>query len=231
MSLAPRGSLFCCGCYSKAMPTPAPGFTIRPYETRDLDALYDICLKTGDLGKDATQLYGDPKLLGQLYAAPYAALEPDLTFVLEDSEGVCGYILGAFDSKIFYERLETEWFSELRKQYPKPTGDEENWSRDEQLINQFYKYDATDNEALEHDYPSHLHIDLLPRAQGSGNGRALMETFLAALREKGSSGVHLGTSPQNVRSEKFYLKLGFQELKRLEPHTLVMGQKLVANDE
>ena len=208
------------------MPRPAPGFSIRPYETSDLDALYNVCLKTGDLGEDGTQLYEDPRLLGQLYAAPYAVFEPDLTFVLEDSQGVCGYILGAFDSKTFYERLETEWFPPLRKQYPKPTGDEEGWTRDEKFIHQFYKYDASDNDDLLGDYPSHLHVDLLPRAQGRGNGRALMETFLAALREKGSPGVHLGTSPQNVRSEKFYLKLGFLELKRQEPYQLVMGQRL-----
>lgn len=205
---------------------PAPGFSIRPYETRDLGALYDICLKTGDTGEDATQLYDDPKLLGYLYAAPYAVFEPDLTFVLEDDTGVCGYILGVLESETFDKWLETEWFSELRKQYPKPTGDEKVWSRDEKIINQFYDYDASDNDDLLDDYPSHLHIDLLPRAQGSGNGRALMETFLAALREKGSRGVHLGTSPKNVRAEKFYLKLSFKELKRQEPHTLVMGQRL-----
>ena len=208
------------------MPTPAPGFSIRPYQTKDLDALYDICLKTGDLGEDATKLYGDPKLLGHLYAAPYAVFEPDLTFVLEDSQGVCGYILGVLESKTFDKWLETEWFSELRKQYPKPTGNEKEWSRDDRIISEFYDYDDSDNDDLIGDYPSHLHIDLLPRAQGSGNGRALMETFLAALGEKGSSGVHLGTSPENVRSEKFYLKLGFRELKRQEPRTLVMGQRL-----
>ena len=208
------------------MPTPALGFSIRPYQPRDLDALYDICLKTGDLGEDGTQLYGDPKLLGQLYAAPYAVLEPELTFVLEDRGGVCGYILGALDSKTFYSRLEAEWFPPLREQYPKPTGNKESWTRDERLIQQFYEYNFSDNEMLERDYPSHLHIDLLPRAQGHGNGRALMETFLAALKAKGSPGVHLGTSPENVRAEKFYLKLGFHELKRQEPYTLVMGKHL-----
>ncbi len=208
------------------MATPAPGFAIRSYQPKDLGALYYICLKTGDLGEDATRLYGDPQLLGHLYAAPYAVFEPDLTFVLEDKHGVCGYILGTLGSKTFYKRLASEWFSELRKQYPKPTGDEKEWSRDDRIINEFYEYDATDSEDLEKDYPSHLHIDLLPRAQGSGNGRALMEAFLAALRERGSPGVHLGTSPQNVRSEKFYLKLGFKELKRQEPHTLIMGQSL-----
>ena len=206
------------------MPTPAPGFTLRPYRPEDLDALYDICLKTGDTGEDATGLYDDPKLLGHLYAAPYAVSESALTFVLEDGRGVCGYILGAFDSKTFYERLETEWFPPLREQYPKPTGHEENWTRDERITKQFYE-DPQKSTFFEA-YPSHLHIDLLPRAQGSGNGRALMETFLAALKDKGSLGVHLGTSPKNVRSEKFYLKMGFYELKRQEPYTLVMGKHL-----
>lgn len=210
------------------MPTPAPGFSIRPYEPKDLDALYDICLKTGDTGEDATHLYDDPKLLGHLYAAPYATLEPDLTFILEDSAGVCGYILGALDSKAFYQRLENAWFPGLRERYPEPTGNPEAWTRDERLVKQFYKGDS-DDDALLKDYPSHLHIDLLPRAQGSGNGRALMETFLEALKTKGSPAVHLGTSPQNVRAERFYKKMGFHELKRQEPHVLVMGKRLVAS--
>ncbi len=207
------------------MPTPAPSFTVRPYRPEDLNALYDICLKTGDTGEDATDLYRDPKLLGHLYAAPYATLEPDLTFVLADDEGVCGYILGAFDSRVFYERLGREWFPGLRERYPEPGGDPKTWIRDERLIKQFYK-DDSDDDALPKDYPSHLHIDLLPRAQGSGNGRTLMETFLEALQAKGSPAVHLGTSPQNLRAERFYKKMGFIELKREAPHTLVMGKRL-----
>ncbi len=206
------------------------GFSIRPYRPDDLDALYDICLKTGDSGEDATHLYDDPKLLGHLYAAPYATLEPDLTFVLEDSSSVCGYILGAFDSKVFDERLGREWFPALREQYPKPGGNPKNWTRGERVMNEFYEY-APDDDKLLTDYPSHLHIDLLPRAQGRGNGRALMETLLRTLRREGSPGVHLGTSPQNLRAERFYLKMGFVELKREAPHTLVMGQRLLATGD
>lgn len=211
------------------MNPPAPAFSVRSYRPDDLGALYDICLKTGDTGEDATHLYRDPNLLGHLYAAPYAVLEPDLTFVLEDGGGVCGYILGAFDSGAFYDRLEAEWFPPLREQYPEPSGNEESWRRDESIVKQFY--DELQKSPFFKAYPSHLHIDLLPRAQGSGNGRALMETFLGALKEKGSSGVHLGTSPRNTRAERFYLKMGFYELKRREPYDLVMGQKLVASGE
>lgn len=207
------------------MPTPAPGFILRPYRPSDLNALYRICLETGDTGEDATHLYSDPKLLGELYAAPYATYAPDLTFVLEDETGVCGYILGTLETEAFDGWLERTWFPPLRERYPIPTGNAKAWSRDEHVIRQFYEH-RTPDEALLGAYPSHLHIDLLSRAQGSGNGRALMETFLDALRAKGSPGVHLGTSPQNVRAERFYLKMGFTELRRVEPHSLVMGQKL-----
>src|SRR5690348_14958732 len=55
----------------------AEGATIRPVREDDLEALYEICLLTGDSGQDATPLHGDRKLLGHLYAAPYAVLEPD----------------------------------------------------------------------------------------------------------------------------------------------------------
>ena len=210
------------------MPIPAPGFRVRPFRPGDLAALYRICLETGDNGEDAAQLYSDPNLLGERYAAPYAVREPELTFVLEDDAGVCGYVLGAFDTKMFDGWLERRWFPPLRERYSRPTGDPKIWTRDERLINEFYE-DRLDNDDPLGEYPSHLHIDLLPHAQGRGNGRALMETFLAALTERGSPGVHLGTSPQNRRAERFYLKMGFQELKRLEPYHLTMGKRLVAN--
>ncbi|HTN97708.1 MAG TPA: GNAT family N-acetyltransferase, partial [Nordella sp.] len=44
----------------------------RHFEPGDIDALYAISLATGHLGKDAAQLYDDPRLMGHVYAAPYA---------------------------------------------------------------------------------------------------------------------------------------------------------------
>jgi hypothetical protein len=90
-------------------------FRIRLYEPRDFDAVYEVCLKTGDAGQDATEFHQDPKALGHLYVGPYVTLEPSLAFVLEDDLGVCGYVLGALDTKPFQERLVKEWLPPLQK--------------------------------------------------------------------------------------------------------------------
>ncbi|MDN3718454.1 FAD-dependent oxidoreductase [Roseibium salinum] len=61
---------------------------LRPASLLDLEALYAICLRTGDAGKDASGLYSDPRLMGHIYAAPYVALDGLICLVAEDAGGV-----------------------------------------------------------------------------------------------------------------------------------------------
>ena len=194
---------------------------IRPYQPTDLPSLYQICLLTGNSGEDATGLYDHPDLLGAFFAAPYAVLEPDLAFVLEDAEGLAGYIIGTRDSHVFADRLEREWLPTQRLKFSKPSlSDSPHTAWVKGLIHTGYTPYAA---ALE--YPAHLHVDLLPRAQGHGQGKILMHTFLERLREFKVPGVHLGVGIRNARAIAFYEKLGFQ---RLETHefALVYGLKL-----
>ena len=72
---------------------------IRLAEPDDLDDLYEICLRTGDAGGDASGVVADPRLLGHLFVAPYAVLEPELAFVAVDGEGVAGYVVGTADTR------------------------------------------------------------------------------------------------------------------------------------
>ncbi len=74
------------------------------------------------------------------------------------------------------------------------------------------------------DYPSHLHVDLLPDAQGGGNGRRLLGTLFDALRADGVRGVHLGVAEDNVSAIGFYEHLGFTRLDVAEG--LVLGLRL-----
>lgn len=195
-------------------------FILRPYRASDLDALYAICLATGDSGQDASELYAYPQLLGDLYAAPYAALEPELTFVLADEAGVCGYILGTADTCAFERWFAEVWAPSARARYPAP---ERAPERDAKLIARLGRPQSELPTAFDLDrYPAHLHIDLLPRAQRQGQGRRLMERFLTALRERGVPGVHLGLGARNERAYRFYRRMGFAELFR-DDKAITMG--------
>lgn len=186
---------------------------IRPYRPGDLDALYRICLLTGDNGQDATSHFHDHQLLGHFFAAPYGLFEPSLAFVAEDAEGVGGYILGALDTQAFEERLESRWWPRLRTRYPDPPTSlrPEQWTPDQQMAYMIHHPWRIPDE-LAARYPSHLHIDLLARLQASGYGRQLINTLTTALRGRGSRGVHLYVPPGNRRAAEFYRYLGFTEL-------------------
>ena len=60
-------------------------------------------------------------------------------------------------------------------------------------------------------FPSHLHINLLPRIQGQDVGRRLIDRWLATVRKMGSTGAHLGVNTANARAIGFYRRFGFVE--------------------
>lgn len=199
--------------------------TLRSARETDRAALLSICLKTGDSGQDATALYRDPLILGQVYAAPYLTFAPAFAFVLEDAHGVGGYVLGTPDTAAFEATLERAWWPPLRRQYPDPQGvPAADRTPDERIAHLIHHPRRTPPDLLAA-YPAHLHIDLLPRVQGGGRGRALMDTLLGALREAGAVGVHLGVGARNVNAQGFYRHLGFTELGRT-PGAVTFGRRL-----
>ena len=194
------------------------GFKIRQYHPSDLLALYRICLKTGDSGKDATEIYSDPDLLGHIYAGPYVHFEPELCFVVTRSDKPYGYILGTQDSQKFYNKCENEWFPVIRNQYNLP--DEEDNSIEAIIVRKLHqKFEA--EPGLE-EYPAHLHIDILPEGQGFGLGWKLMEIFFDKLRELKVKGLHLGVGKKNQNAIKFYKHIGFKVFKEFENHLILV---------
>jgi ribosomal protein S18 acetylase RimI-like enzyme len=183
---------------------------LRSYRPADHDAVYDICVRTGAAGEDATPLLRDPALLGHIYAGPYLELVPDLAFVVEDDGGLAGYILGAADTAELEDRLERDWWPDLRRRYPtfRTHGDA---ALDDLLIALMHSPARAPAELVAA-YPSHLHIDLLPRMQGRGWGRRLIDTLVERLRATGSHGLHLGVATANTNAQAFYRAVGFMEL-------------------
>jgi ribosomal protein S18 acetylase RimI-like enzyme len=185
---------------------------IRPYQAHDLDALHDICLKTGDSGADGTHLYADPRILGEIYAAPYGVLQPDLAFVAQDDQGVAAYVVGAADTRAFEARLEAAWWPAVRARHANPRGTpRDGWTLDQWRAYQIHRPFPTPQTVVDA-APAHLHINLLPRLQGQGMGKALIETLLAALAAQGVGRVHLGCNADNNRALRFYDIYGFRRL-------------------
>jgi len=182
---------------------------IRAAGLPDLPGAYRVCLQTSDDGKDGSARYRDPDLLGHVYVGSYMVGQPEFAFVISDSEGVAGYVLGASDTRAFEAWEEQHWWPLLRRQYVETPGDTE----DEHLIRLLHA-PVLAPESVVADFEAHLHIDLLPRVQGHGHGRAMMQTLFDALRAHGVRGVHLDVGENNDNAIAFYRHLGFDQVAR-----------------
>ncbi|GAB3453798.1 GNAT family N-acetyltransferase [Kineococcus endophyticus] len=204
-------------------PEVVPGVRWRPVVPDDAPVLSVLCRLTGDSGADASARTAFPDLLGDVYAAPYAhAYGVDGasfgTLVL-DEEGPAGYVLGCLDTARFEAWREEHWWPPLRRRYPRPedgfAGTYDEWLL--RIVHEGVRPDplwADDSSQQSPRYPSHLHVDLLPRLQGRGLGRRLVDRLCAQLAAAGSPGVHLGVSAANPGAVEFYRRTGFIELDR-----------------
>jgi ribosomal protein S18 acetylase RimI-like enzyme len=198
---------------------------IRPYRTDDLDSLYAISLTTGLAGQDASSIFEDPSLIGHIYAAPYASLKSELTWVAVDQFGVCGYVVGVEDTAIWESELEQQWWPNLRDSYTNPE-DGRHWSPDESHIRMIFQPVRTPAHVCGA-YPAHVHLNLLPRAQGKGIGAKLLRHWLAAATALGVEAVHVAVSRQNDGGLRFWRRQGFFEIERhrSDDWTVWMGRR------
>jgi GNAT superfamily N-acetyltransferase len=194
----------------------------------DAPYFYEICLKTGDAGADASGLFSDPFLLGHYFAAPYLFFPGGLCFAADYHFRPRGYIVAVPDTAAFNRWMEETWLPPLRRRYSPPFPPERFRSEAEGRLLETIRGSHLPPEAPDPRlaaYPAHLHIDLLPEIQGRGAGRRLMDTLFAELIRRGVPGVHLGVGAENTGALAFYRKLGFSALRE-EPWGPVLGKAL-----
>jgi len=198
------------------------GEAVRNFQEDDRSHLYHVCLATGDSGASALHLYTEKDMLGEIYVGPYLSFQPDLSLTLI-KDGVAGYALAALDTRSFEDTLSKHWWPAILEKYQSRSP--ENFNEREKNLFEYIQNPPLRPEEVVKDYPSHLHIDLLEKAQGRGIGKAMMLLVLDTLREQGSKGVHLGMGAQNSRAFTFYTKLGFTLLDKND-NEWTMGLKL-----
>lgn len=179
---------------------------IRPYTPADREALVEVCVRTARAGEHARGHLDTPELYAEIWALPYVELEPDLAFVLDDGAAVLGYVLGVADSAAFRERAEREWFPAARARHPRRPDED---PRDGWLLDILHAPLAPEPACVD-GFPAHLHVDVLPEAQGGGWGRRLIATLCDELARRGVPGLHLGVAKQNTRALSFYAHLGLE---------------------
>ncbi|MFF7392057.1 GNAT family N-acetyltransferase [Streptomyces scabiei] len=192
-------------------PTPA----VRPYLPEDRDAVHDICVRTAHNGGDSRPVHADPDVFPATFATPYTHLEPELAFVLDDGGGrAVGYILGTADTPAFVADFRAKWLPLVAERFPLPADRAD--TPDAAIVRLLHDPERMILPELL-PYPAHLHIDILPAWQGRGHGRALMRTFLRALRDRGVPAIHLTMVTANTPARAFYDRLGFHEIEVPDP--------------
>jgi len=208
----------------------AGGWRDREAGVADHDAVYALCLATADAGEDASRLFRDGRLLGDLYAGPYLAADSALCVrrVAEDPRGVFGYLFGVADTRAFHRWRSDVWLPRARRGRVRPEGPESDWTLDETLLVSLFD-DSPHEPGWLPDFPAHLHLALLPRARGRGWGTAWLAWMLCALSDRGARGAHLTLHPDNARALSFFLKNGFVVLERADlewEEVLYLGKRL-----
>jgi GNAT superfamily N-acetyltransferase len=200
---------------------------LRQFRSGDLDALYAISLATGYEGGDASQLYKDAELMGHIYSAPYALLEPGLVLVAVDGDEIGGFAAGAVDTSRWEDVLEQKWWRALRCRYPDPdAASSSNWTADQRRASAIHHPERAPRDVVSV-YPAHLHLNLLPRVQGQGVGSMLLRAWLELASKRGATAVHVGVNRANLRALRFWRQNSFRDLNpegRAGGRTVWMGR-------
>jgi GNAT superfamily N-acetyltransferase len=164
-------------------------------------------VRTGKSGQDASD-WIPGGLLPDIYLSPYVQYAPDLVFVVDQNGMPCGYAIAAADTAAFVAWYREHWLPVFLERHRVVDQSASAADRLAQTGRHPENFLGPDQDR----YPAHMHIDLLPVAQGQGVGRRLMQAMLAELHRRGIPGVQLGVGAGNSRARGFYAHLGFRPL-------------------
>ncbi|MFZ5678040.1 MAG: GNAT family N-acetyltransferase [Pseudomonadota bacterium] len=185
---------------------------IRLFRPQDIDALYAISVATGHLGGDASRQFADPRVIGDIFSAPYALLEPSLALVVEDQGRLVGFAVGTLDTARWEARLERDWWPRLRHRYADSAHVPAAERNADQMRAFFIHHPTATPHSVRQGYPAHLHLNLLPELQGKGWGRRLFTAWCTTAKRQGAGALHVLVARANGRAIGFWARQGFAAL-------------------
>ncbi|KQW48096.1 GCN5 family acetyltransferase [Nocardioides sp. Root1257] len=196
---------------------------VRPYDVADRDELVDVVFEAAAEGAPGSEVWGHSASLAEIYLTPYLDLEPASTFVVLADGHPAGYLAGCVDDAAFPSEEERTAAAIRKYALWRQAGPRRFFLR--------AKYDGVVCRARripvaggfdDPRWPSHLHLDLMPVARGTGAAARLMELWFERLEEVGSPGCYLQTAYENTRAIAFFERAGF---RRYGDHPVVPGSR------
>jgi hypothetical protein len=145
--------------------------SLRKASEPDAPFLSRICLLTCDAGKSGELLHDHPELPGLVYAVPYVKLPYTYGFVMvvDETQDVVGYILGATDTRNFERVANEEWWPPLRIKYPADGPNKLQGKKADENYAKLLSHASVAEDACIQFSTAHLHIDILDEYQRKGS--------------------------------------------------------------
>lgn len=210
---------------------PSPPVThthiIRPYNAAtDKQAVYDVCRKTCDDGADGTEIFPvHTDLVADKFIGAYLQNSPEYCFVIEDCQGVCGYVLAALDAKTHLEYLETTWIPAMKDKYPRIEKTGEMTPAEEMIMSLHSHKNYMPADSILASYPSLVQMATFADRLVEGGLRLALASAVAALKTNGSQGIYAEVHVGDRNTIERYSRLGMLEQTRADarqPEELVL---------
>jgi ribosomal protein S18 acetylase RimI-like enzyme len=188
-----------------------PRIEVRPYDVADRDELVGAVFAAAGAGAPGSAVWGHDASLAEVYLTPYLDLEPDSVFVVTADGRPVGYLAGCVDEAAFPSEDERTRAAVRKYGLWRMAGPRRFLLRAAlDAASLRVRRVPVAGELSDPRWPSHLHIDLMPVARGTGAADALMKLWFERLRTAGSPGCYLQTSAENDRAVAFFERLGFE---------------------
>ena len=188
---------------------------VRPYEWRDREVVRQLCCDTADRGRPIEPLYNDREVFADLVTRYYTDYEPGATWIAEWEGQVVGYLTGCLD-RPRYQRV-VLWrvapAAIVRAMRRGALSSRQSWDWVCAALHT-WRCRGLRWRSPENRYSAHLHINVRDGFRGQQVGKQLVQRFLDQARAMRVRGVYAAIRSDNVRSQRFFERLGFMELSR-----------------
>ena len=188
-------------------------FAIRKFQPADRARVRELCCETGFLGKPIDPVFEDRELFADYLTAYYTDWEPESAFVLLVNGDIRGYLLGSrrpLRQQISNLYNNVALFLRGIFRYPRYHAASKKFVH--WILRQAWREVPASPRRT-----AHFHINLLADARSVANTRALMDSYLRYLHEKGERRV-FGQMVvfEDRRGTKMFERYGFKVLNKME---------------